>query len=105
MRLLQLMLIGCSLVAAAVEADTQRSAIVSAVDRVLPDIADGGGISTTITVINLDSKPADYQIQFLDDSGVPFPLPIVQLPGGKKTGVQGVIAVGGSITLDTTGQE
>ena len=63
---------------------------------VLAEIADGGGIQTTITLVNLDSLPAPYTLKFYDDNGNPLTLgttagaPSSQLTGilssGRSTG-------------------
>ena len=63
---------------------------------VLAEIAGGGGIQTTITLVNLESLPAPYTLTFYDDNGNPLTLgttagaPSSQLTGilssGRSTG-------------------
>ena len=62
-------------------------------NAVLSHVADGGGWQTAITLVNLDSVPAQFTLKFWGDDG--FPLP----PGT----VGGTINVGGSQTIRTDG--
>jgi hypothetical protein len=78
-------------------------AVVAPLDRILPDILDGGGASTSITIVNLDSQPADFQLFFVDVSGNLVAIPVRQLSDPANT-IQGTVPVGGSVTIDTAGQ-
>ena len=66
-------------------ATTQPRTVVAPLDRILPDIIDGGGTSSSITVVNLDSQPADFQLFFLDGSGNLLALPVKQLSDTVNT--------------------
>jgi hypothetical protein len=57
---------------------------------VLAEIADGGGIQTTLTLVNLDSLPAPYTLTFYDDNGNPLTLSTAAgPPSSQLTGILG----------------
>src|ERR1700710_164262 len=60
-------------------------------------IVDGAGYTTQIQVVNLDTGPVDYSLQFWDDSGNPLQLP---LASGTASGN---LSVGGTAFLTTPG--
>lgn len=94
---------------------------------VLTQVADGGGTTTTITLVNVDSLPAPYSLAFYGDDGNPItfqttagptsaPLTgtlnpnssvIIQTNGGSSTTAQGwallLTGQGGATTTDTSG--
>ena len=62
-------------------------------NAVIPHIAGGGGSQTAITLVNLDSVPAQFTLKFWGDDGSPGL--------GKLSTVSGTINVGGSQTIQT----
>jgi IPT/TIG domain len=64
-------------------------------------IADGAGWSTAIILVNTDSVPASFTVQFTGDTGLPFAPSLVGL--GNLSTVTGTIPVGGSQTISTDG--
>jgi len=67
----------------------------------ISQVADGGSWSTTIILVNTDSVPAPFTLQFTGDGGSPFAPALVGL--GKLSTVSDTIPVGGSRTISTTG--
>jgi hypothetical protein len=67
----------------------------------LAHIADGGQWTTTFTLVNLDTVPAPYTLDFYADDGSPLTLGIVGI--GAVTTTSGVLPVNGSTVLQSTG--
>lgn len=89
-------------IAAFVVLPVYASDIVYAGGGAFTQIADGNGTHTTITLVNLDSVPATYTLNFYDDNGVALPLSTTasQTPSSQLTGT---LAVGGSTIIQTNG--
>jgi len=92
-----LLLIGASAVFAA----TPKAASVSPVGGVFPQIADGGGWKTTITLVNMDQADAPYTLSFYGEDGKPMKLDIIGIGQGFQ--VQGTLNVRTSKVLETVG--
>ena len=67
----------------------------------LPQIVDGGGTKTTITLINLDDVPAPYTLYFYDDNG--NPLAMSTTAGAPASILSGTLDSRGSVTIQTSG--
>jgi hypothetical protein len=63
-------------------------------------LADGGGILTVITLVNLEDGPATYTLRFRDDSGTDLPL---ATDAGTGSAFSGTLPAHGSRTISTTG--
>src|SRR5207247_1535211 len=69
--------------------------------KVISHVADGARWKTTIVVVNTDSVPAQFTVNFWKDDGSPF---IVTLADGRSVAqVSDAIPVGGSRTIETDG--
>jgi hypothetical protein len=81
------------------------SDVVYAGGGTLAQIVDGGGTKTTITLINLDSTPADYALYFYDDNGNPLPLVTDANPtaGVAAAVLYGTLAARGSAIIKSAG--
>lgn len=66
-------------------------------------IADGGGWQTTFTLTNRTPNPAPYTLSFWGDGGGALALPIAG--AGRAPVVQGTIAAGGVVTIQTAGTD
>src|ERR1700747_351230 len=71
------------------------------ISSALAHIADGGQWTTTFTLVNLDSVPAPYALDFYADDGTPLTLGIAGI--GAVTTTSGMLPVNGSTVLQTTG--
>jgi len=71
------------------------------ISSALAHIADGGQWTTTFTLVNLDSVPAPYTLDFYADDGTPLTLGIAGI--GAVTTTSGMLPVNGSTVLQTTG--
>lgn len=69
---------------------------------VLPHIADGNYWKSTVTLLNMDSEPAQYRLRFFQSGGAPMTLPIVGQ--GEVSQVTGTIPVRGAVTIETLGE-
>ena len=81
-----------------------QAVIVSSGDTVIAQIATGGGWKTSIQLVNMGTKPAQFTINFYNDAGTAQMLTIVD--AGRMTSVSGTLAVGASRTIEieeTTG--
>jgi hypothetical protein len=67
----------------------------------LAHIADGDQWTTTFTLVNLDTVPASYTLNFYADDGSPLTLGIAGI--GAVSVTSGVLPVNGSKVLQTTG--
>ena len=81
--------------------DTPRTVAVNARDRFLSQLVDGAGWSTTIIVINMESKPLNFGLNFWDNTGRSMVLAIQDL--GSGTGILGTLPAGQSRIFTTTG--
>ena len=82
--------------------DQNRNYIVAGVGYgTLPQIADGGCWKTTITLVNLDTAASSWKVEFLGDNGNPKEFDLAGR--GRATVFTGVLANGGSTTLETLG--
>ncbi|HUQ91434.1 MAG TPA: hypothetical protein VM120_07120 [Bryobacteraceae bacterium] len=99
MRLLAGLLYFCFLSAAA---DPQRNIYTGLLDEVVPQVANGDGWRTAITLVNVDDKLAAFTLSFFDPDGKPMLMTLVgqQMAASK---FNGTIPVSGSITLQTDG--
>ena len=81
------------------------SDVVYAGGGTLAQIVDGGGTKTTITLINLDSTPADYVLYFYGDDGNPMALVTTANPtaGTPADALYGTLAAHGSAIIKTAG--
>ena len=77
---------------------TCKAVTVSPSDTVIAQIATGGGWRTSIQLINMGTKPAQYSINFYDDLGAPQTLTIVG--SGRINSVNGSLAAGASRNID-----
>ena len=80
-----------------------NAAEVKSTDTTIPLVQDGGGWSTTITLLNLGAKPAGFDINFSTPKGDPWTTAVKISAGLKAAGdvVTGVIPPGGSVTIQT----
>src|SRR5882724_11300026 len=74
---------------------------VKVTDRILPFIQDGTGTSTAITIVNLESTPASFEVLFLSDTGAFWEVPVSVESDGAY--VRGVLGAGRSVTFQTKG--
>ncbi len=65
--------------------------------RVIPLVQDGGGWTTTITIVNLSAAPDTYDLQFRTGFLQPWPL------AAKSASAQGTLAPGAIATVQTSG--
>jgi len=68
-------------------------------DTVIAQIATGGSWKTTIQLINMGTKPAQYTISFYDDTGSPLMLPLGG--SGRVTSVSGQLSAGASRSIES----
>lgn len=80
--------------------DIRPKSITSMTRAVLSQLADGAGWMTSITLVNLEDSPSEYQVDFYDDSGNPMKL---DFSTGSWSSISGTLAVNGSVVLETTG--
>ncbi len=75
---------------------------ITAYDNVLPQVADGLGWMTRITLVNMGTTTATFDLYFYLDSGAPW---AIQLSGSSTPSSvwSGTIPAGGSIFLETAG--
>jgi len=75
-----------------------KAVTVSAGDTVIAQIATGGMWKTSIHLINMGSRPAQYTINFYDDLGGAQTFTVAG--SGRITSISGALAVGGSRTIE-----
>lgn len=75
-----------------------EAVVVSASDTVIAQIASGGSWKTTIQLVNMGTRPAQFTINFYNDLGTALSLTLVG--GARTTSVNGTIAVGASRTIE-----
>ncbi len=73
------------------------------ISSALAHVADGGQWTTTLTLVNLDTVPAPYTLDFYADDGSPLTLGIAGI--GAVATTSGVLPVNGSTVLQTTGDQ
>jgi hypothetical protein len=71
-------------------------------DNVLPQVADGPGWSSRITLVNMGSVPAAYNLWFYHEDGSAWNIQLKGLTGESNLWT-GTIPVGGSLFLETPG--
>src|SRR2546422_6871414 len=69
--------------------------------KIISHIANGARWKTTIVLVNTDSVPVQFTINFLKDDGTPLTVTLVD--GRSLTQVVDAIPVGGSRTIETDG--
>jgi hypothetical protein len=70
--------------------------------QIVSQIADGAGWRTGITLVNLDSVPAPYVLNFWASNGSPLPVSIDGVTGAAAT-ISGTLPVNGVRTISTNG--
>ena len=90
----------------AASAAVSRAATVGETDRFIPLVLDGGGWTTTITVVNVLKKPAIVSLTFLNEKGSNG-LWVLKLNPSAGTiygnGAEIILAPGASATVSTSG--
>ena len=66
----------------------------------IPQVTDGAGWNTRFAIVNLESGPVSYTLQFWDDNGQALALPILN---GTPGAVSGTVAAGGVAFVQTAG--
>lgn len=90
------------LLALASAVPAQKWAItVNASDQILPQVADGQGWKTTITVVNMAADQAPFSLRFWTSAGSSLVLPIAGV--GRTNEVVGSLPLGGSRVIETEG--
>jgi hypothetical protein len=91
------------MLAASAFGQASRAAYSSSLDEVFPHVADGGGWKSTITIVNMDTVEAPYELQFLNSRDQPL---MMALRGASRvaTNYTGTLPVNGSITVETLGE-
>ncbi len=79
--------------------DGKRNIYVGMDDDVLPQVADGADWMTKITLVNLDTTAAQYQLKFYQTGGLPWTLDFVGI--GRGSVVSGTLPVNGSVVIQT----
>ena len=79
------------------------AAEVRITDRIIPYVQDGGGTSTSITIVNLEQTAAAFEILFLTETGAFWPVTLADQGALISDGayVRGTIAAGRSVTFQT----
>src|SRR5688572_12819321 len=85
---------GADAVPSAARSDFNRRIVVGNFDRVVPQFVDGAGWKTTLILTNLDTKPINWVVFFIQDNGQTMNAPIVGL--GPSAGVRGTLQVNAS---------
>ncbi|MCL6547154.1 MAG: hypothetical protein K6T61_18225 [Bryobacteraceae bacterium] len=67
----------------------------------LPHIADGDYWASTITLLNMDTEPAQYRLRFFQSRGEALQLPFMGI--GDRSELTGTLPVKGSVTIRTAG--
>lgn len=80
---------------------TQPRVLVLPGDRILPQLVDGSGWKTTVTLVNLENHPATLDVLFFTDKGADMYLTI--LGQGLVRGAHVTLATAGSATFETLG--
>jgi len=69
--------------------------------QAISQIADGAGWKTTMVLVNTDTVPANYTLNFWHGDGTPLTLPTNAQ--GSLPQITGTIPVNGSVTIETPG--
>lgn len=69
--------------------------------QTISHLADGATWNTSIILVNSDTVPASFTVNFWKDDGTPFAMPLAG--GSPQTTVTGTIPVGGSTTIQSAG--
>jgi hypothetical protein len=91
----------CLLLASALFGAGNRRIPVASSDKVFPHIAVGGSWTTVITLVNVWSEPAQFNLRLWDDNGQPLNVSVTGV--GNVSQINGTIPVGGSRTYEITG--
>ncbi len=70
-------------------------------DRILPLVQDGGGYTTSITIVNLESTTSSFEVLFLSNRGTFWEVPLSIASDGAY--LRGTLAAGRSVTFQTKG--
>ena len=78
---------------------------VRVTDRILPLVQDGGGFSTSITIVNLESTTSSFEVLFLSNAGALWEVKVSGPASVISDGayVRGTLGAGRSVTFQTTG--
>jgi hypothetical protein len=68
----------------------------------VPQVADGGGWTTTFIVENLDVAPVNYTLNIWGDNGLPSPVQLLNADG-TSAALTGTLPVGGTYFLQSPG--
>jgi hypothetical protein len=83
-------------------ADDRRNNLWVGIDNdILPQIADGDYWKTSITLVNMDTEPAQYKLTFRQNGGAALVLDFVGL--GQGSVITGTLPVNGSYVIETLG--
>jgi hypothetical protein len=82
----------------------QPNIYVSQYDNVLPQVADGGGWSSRITLVNMDSVAASFTVSFFHEDGTPWNIALKDQSGAQAVWTF-ALPVGGSLFLETPGTD
>ena len=85
----------------AYQVSRQRATLVTSADVVLPFILNAEGITTRIRFVNMENQPAEFELFFVDDEG--FEAEVDIKGRGTVSGIKATVAVGGGLTIETTG--
>lgn len=82
-------------------AATERLAAVGLYDKTFPFLFDGGGTTTSCTVINLEKRAVGVEAYFINSSGGSWEIDIRDI--GRTPGLLAVLAPGESLPFETVG--
>ncbi len=68
--------------------------------QIIPQILDGGGWNTLFTIVNRDTVPVNYTLQFFDDNGNALAFPIPNATSGM---LSGTLNPGATVFAQSTG--
>lgn len=80
-----------------------KEVVVFRGDTVIPQIVDGGGWKTTITLINLENRIVVFDLLFFQDSGFDLRLPIIGI--GVVRGIRITLGIAEQVTVQTQGTD
>lgn len=83
-------------------ADSRAVAFTSGRDIVIPQVADGGGWSTSIILMNPGSVSTNVAVAFYGDDGTPLPLPFTGTNNERYPVLLGSIGPGETLMVDTS---
>jgi hypothetical protein len=79
----------------------EREVVVFVGDRVIPQFVDGAGWKTSISLVNLESRPVTFQVLFFQSDGRDLIVPVEGQ--GPVRGMNVSLAAAGSVTFETAG--